>query len=223
MSFSNLEYLYNNLPSRYRREDKELFLKRYLQFFGETLNDWDDLFENFFEKINLDSAPEQWIEFWLESLFSWSWFPKWFTVVEKRRLYRNFAGHLARRGTRRGIELWLADFGIIARVHTRMIPWGEFVWGKTSFAVSEPLHVLVEILFLQSAQSDLHVWGEGAWGEFFYAEPSPLYTEREIIELLRFVQPHSQEITIIWRANGAERRIPTNSEIPLYGEPLFGE
>lgn len=224
MPFSNLDHLYNNLPSRFRRDDKELFLKRYLQFFGETLDEWDEKFDSFFESINPDSASEEWIEFWLEILFGWSWFPAWFTVVEKRRLYRNFAKHLARRGTRRGIELWLADFGIIARVHTRMIPWGEFVYGETYFAVSEPLHILVEILFLQSAQMDLHSWGEGAWGEFYYTEPKPLFTEREIIELLKFVQPHSQEITIVWRTNATQRFVSNDSDgsFPLYGENLYG-
>ena len=223
MSFSNLDYLYEHLPSRFRREDKELFLKRYLQMFGETLDDWDAAFDSFFENIDSETADEKWIEFWLKELFGWSWFPKWFTVVEKRRLYRNFARHLARRGTRRGIELWLADFGIIARVHTRMPAWGEFVWGETTFAVAEPLHILIEILFLQSAQVDLHVWGEGAWCEFYYVKPSPLFTKKEIIDLLKFVQPHSQEMIVVWKTNETEQTIPVNSDFPLYSEPLFGE
>ncbi len=34
MSFSNTNYLYTHLPARFRREDKDLFLKRYLQWFG---------------------------------------------------------------------------------------------------------------------------------------------------------------------------------------------
>ena len=111
----------------------------------------------------------------------------------------------ASRSTRNapGHELWLRDFGIIARVHTRALPWGEFVYGETHFAITEPLHIIVEILFLQSAQQDLAVWGEGAFGEFFYTEPKPLFTEKEILDLIRFVQPHSQEITVIWRVGEA--------------------
>lgn len=205
MPFNNLEYLYDNLPARFRRDDKELFLKRYLQFFGETLDDYDAIFDSFYSSINSETADEKWIEFWLEVLFGWSWFPAWFTITEKRRLYRNFARHLARRGTQRGIELWLKDFGIIAKVHTRIIPWGEGVWGETEFAVSEPLHILIEILFLQSGQADLCFWGEGVWGESYYAEPKPLFTEKEIIALLKFVQPHSQVMTIVWRSNLTEK------------------
>lgn len=199
MPLNNLEYLYNHLPARFRREDKELFLKRFLQVFGTTLDDWDTAFDAFFEQINSETADEKWIEFWLRELFGWSWFPHWFTVAEKRRLYGNFARHLARRGTARGIELWLLDFGIVAKVHTRSSPWGEFVWGETHFAIAEPLSLIVEILFVQSAQQDLHVWGEGAFGEFFYTEPKPLFTEKEILDLLRYVQPHAQEIIVVWR------------------------
>ncbi len=197
--FSNLEYLYENLPARYRREDVGLFLKRYLTFFGETLDEYDEKFDEFFESIKPATATDEWIRFWLQNLFGWSWFPHWFTLADKRRLYGNFARHLARRGTARGIELWLKDFGIIAKVHTRTPPWGEFVWGEPTFAIAEPLHIVIEILYLQSSRTDLHVWGECAWGEFFYAEPKPMFTNKELLDLIRYVQPHAQEISIVWR------------------------
>jgi hypothetical protein len=99
-SFSNLEYLYNHLPARFRREDRELFLKRYLQFFGETLDEWDETYLSFFERINPQTAGEEWVEFWLRELFGWSWFPYWFTVTDKRRLYHR-AGPHARAALRR--------------------------------------------------------------------------------------------------------------------------
>lgn len=200
MSFENTTYLYDHLPARFRREDDGLFLKRFLSFFGLTLDEWDAAFDAFYGSITSATAAMQWVEFWLLQLFGWSWFPWWFTLLEKRRLFGNFARHLARRGTRRGIELWLADFGIIARVHTRTPPWSEFVWGETTFAITEPLHLIVEILFVQSAEMDLNAWGEGAFGEFYYTRPRPLFTDREIIDLVRYVQPHSQEITLVWRA-----------------------
>lgn len=199
MSFSNREYVYDHLPSRFRAADKDLFLKRFLTFFGDTLDEWDGKFDAFFENIDSETADGEWIAFWLEVLFGWSWFPRWFSIIEKRRLYRNFARHLARRGTRRGIELWLLDFGIVARVHTRTPPWGEFVWGETTFAIPDPLHLVVEILFLQSPPSDLSFWDEGVWGESIWAAPQPMFSEKEILDLIRYVQPHSQEITVVWR------------------------
>lgn len=198
MSFSNTQYVYDHLPARYRNADGDLLLKRFLSFFGGTLDEWDEAYDSFFESIQASTADAAWVKFWLLVLFGWSWFPWWFTLVELRTLYGNFARHLARRGTRRGIELWLSDFGIIARVHTRMPPWGEFVWGETQFAIREPLHLIVEILFLKSARMDLHAWGEGAYGEAYYTRPRPLFTTKEILDLIRYVQPVSQEVTVIW-------------------------
>jgi phage tail-like protein len=199
MSFENTRYIYDHLPARFRRHDDDGFLYRFLSFFGTTIDDWDAKFDAFFGSIKPATAVALWIQFWLLQLFGWSWFPWWFTLTEKRRLYGNFARHLARRGTRRGIELWLADFGIVARVHTKTPPWGEFVWGETTFAISTPLHLIIEILFVQSAPMDVWAYGEGAFEEFAYTVPRPLFSEREIIDLVRYVQPHSQEITLVWR------------------------
>ena len=199
MSFSNQEYIYGHLPARYRGADRDLFLKRFLQHLGTTLDEWDGKFDAFFESIDPETADGEWIEFWLEALFGWSWFPRFFTLQNKRQLYGNFARHLARRGTRRGIELWLLDFGIVARVHTRTPPWGEFVWGEATYAITSPLHLVVEILFLQLPEVDMSFWGEAVWGESYYTEPQPMFSEKEILDLIRFVQPHSQEITVVWR------------------------
>lgn len=207
MSFSNQEYLYQNLPSRFRRDDENLFLKRFLRFFGETADEWDEKFDLFFENIEPDTAEVLWIELWLDILFGWSWFPWWFTTEDKRTLYRNFARHLARRGTRRGIELWLWDFGIIARVHTRLYPYGEFVWGETNYIAADPLRVLIEIVGLRPKPFDVHAWGEAVYGEFHYADPRPLLTEREILDLIRYIQPHAQDVLVTWRT--LERERPT--------------
>jgi phage tail-like protein len=207
MSFSNTNYLYDHLPSRFRREDKDLFLKRFLQWFGDTLDDYDEQFDSFFESIDPETASETWIDFWLEQLFGWSWFPSWFTLAQKRTLYGNFARHLARRGTRRGIELFLLDFGIVAKVHARPVVWGEMVWGETAYAVNEPLRLVVEILFIKAPAMDLYAWGEGAFGEFFYADPKPLFTKKEILDLLRYQQSQGQEIIVVFgqgvRNNGS--------------------
>lgn len=208
MSFSNQEYLYSNLPSRFRRDDEDLFLKRFTQFFGATLDEWDGKFDQFFENIQPDTADVEWIEVWLEVLFGWSWFPWWFAVSDKRRIYRNFARHLARRGTGRGIEMWLRDFGVIARVHTKPAPYGEFIWGETNYTTAEPLYILIEILGLISLPTDLSVWGEMAYGEIYYSDPRPPFTQREIADLIRYVEPHSQEILIMWRTLAKQEATP---------------
>ena len=196
--FSNLEYLYNHLPSRFRRDDKDAFLKRYLQFFGETLDDYDGDFDLFFQNINAETAGEIWIEFWLRELFGWSWFPRWFTIEDKRRLYANFAGHLARRGTAKGIELWLKSFSIIAKVFTKPQYYGEAVFGDEAFFSFEPLTIAVQISHVEPRQwQDEVVFGESCFGEAFYSDNDPLFTNLELIALLRFVQPDAQEILLI--------------------------
>lgn len=120
MPFENSKFLISNLPQRFRDGDRlTTFLQRMIGFFGDELDGWDALHENFFENIQPETAPEAFINFWLDRLFDWQYFPKNFTLAQKRTLYANFARHLARRGTKRGIELWLRDFGANAIVWLR--------------------------------------------------------------------------------------------------------
>lgn len=220
--FNNLEYLYNHLPSRFRRDDDGLFLKRFLQFFGETLDDYDEIFDTFFEKIQPETVSEEWLEFWLETLFGWSWFPSWFTLEQKRNLYANFARHLARRGTARGIELWLADFRITARVHTKPAFYGEFCYGEGIVAVSEPLIIPIEILSAAPNQAtDICVTGEGCYGEQFVADYAPLFTTKELADLLLYQQPLAQEILLMPRRNFAVS--PVDDEVSSVGDGSYGE
>ena len=203
---NNTEYLYDHLPARYRREDEDLLLKRYLTFAGETLDGWDEAYDQFFESIASDTASLIWVTFWLDVLFGWSWFPRWFTLTDKRRLYGNMALHLARRGTARGIEKWLREFGIVARVHTRAVTWGEFVWGETAFSIAQPLYLIVEILHLVTPPADQSFFSEGAWGEGIYTVPVKPIEESDVIQLVRYMQPHAQSITIAWRMGLDELR-----------------
>lgn len=200
--FSNLDYLYDHLPARYRREDKTLFLKRFLQFFGGTLDEWDEKFEQFFNSINPETATEEFIDFWLASLFGWSWFPKNFTLQQKRTLYANFASHLARRGTARGIELWLKDFGANAIVGMREGFWDDEFYGEpAAWTVDQPLALVVEIISLKDWESrDLGTMDEDFWDDACYwGDGEPRLTDREIEILLKFVQPAAQEIKVTWR------------------------
>ena len=207
MSFSNQEYLYDRIPGRFRAADvgNNLLLKRFLQHFGEKLDGYDTIFDAFHESITPATASPEFIAFWLEALCGWSWFPKWFTLADKRRVYGNFlARHLARRGTRVGIELFLKDFGITARVYTRAQPWGEFVWGETSFAIDQPLHLIVEILRIEQPAADICFWEEGVWGESFYSTPVRAFTDKEILDLVRYEQPNAQEISVVWRLGSGQ-------------------
>ena len=213
MSF-NLNYLYEHLPSRFRREDKNTFLKRFLIFLGETLDGWDETYDTFHESVQPATAAARWVGFWLMQFFGWSWFPWWFTLADKRRVYGNFARHLGRRGTRRGIELFLRDFGIVARVHLRPVTWGEFVWGETSFSIAQPLHFIIEILSIETPNMDACFWDEGVWGESFYTVPRKPVTEKEIIELVKFQQPHAQVINVYWKLGGYQ---------PVDYEPVWGQ
>ncbi len=211
MSFKNLDYLYNHLPSRFRRDDKDLLLRRYLQFFGETLDDYDGKFDSFFESIDPATASEEFIDFWLENLFGWSWFPVWFTIADKRNLYANFAHHLARRGTARGIELWLADFHVHARIITRPIFYGEFVWGEPQLYVADPLVILIEVLSADMEhKTEISVVGESVWGEGVYIENEPLFTSGEFNALVRYEQPIAQEILFVTRIIVDMLSLPAN-------------
>jgi phage tail-like protein len=195
----NQDRIYAHLPARYRREDADLFLKRFLTFAGETMDGWDDLYDGFAGRIDPATAPVEWIEFWLAALFNWAWFPSWFTVDDKRTLYAHFARHLARRGTAEGIRLWLADFGLAARVWTRPAAWCETPWGEPAWSVEHPLGLVIEILHLKDKLNfDASFYGDAAWGECLWTEPKPTLTPAEIQYLLRFEWPLANDLWVVW-------------------------
>jgi phage tail-like protein len=218
---SNLDYFYEHLPSRFRRDDEDLFLRRFLSFFGETLDGWDAALDNFWQQIQPATASAEFVEWWLYVLFGWSWFPRWFTLADKRNLYARFAQHLARRGTRRGIELWLLDFGIVARVASRPRAYDDDFYGEGGWLVDEPLTLIVEILgYKDRVNIDRWFYGESWYGgtrastgamnspPLYYAEGESYYTNSETVmapaeieELLRFVWPAGQEMFVVWAAH----------------------
>jgi phage tail-like protein len=226
MSFSNLSYLYHHLPSRIRRDDADLFLKRFSQFFGETLDGWDEIYETFYQKINPQTAPEEFVDFFLWALFGWSWVPGWFTLARKRQLYADFATHLARRGTPRGIVEFLRAFSIYARVYNRPQYWGEFVWGEDAWTITDALGVVVQISHLaDEVNPDLHDntqssgWGEFVWGESYVAETRATLTAREIEDLIRFEWPNGHRVMVEYQA----RRNVAGVEAWDSDEPIFDE
>jgi phage tail-like protein len=198
MTISNLDYLYNHLPARFRRADAEqLFLKRFLQWFGEEMDGADLKFDTFDEKINADTAPEEYLDWWLYSLFGWTFFPTWFTVGRKRDFYKSITVHYARRGTERGIRELLAAFGVTAYVQTRPLIWGDFVWGEPLVSINAPLGISVSILpRVDAVNEELSYWGEFIWGESVLASPSEQLQQVDVDALLRFEQPLATVIMV---------------------------
>ncbi len=62
--------------------------------------------------------------------------------------------------------------------------------------------MIVEILHLVTPPADQSFHGEGVWGEGIYTVPTKPIEESEVIQLVRFVQPHAQSITVAWRVGG---------------------
>lgn len=222
--FSHLEYLYQHLPARFRREDRirAFILKRFLSYFTEQMDGWDSLHEEFHKQINPQTADEIFVEFWLWTFFRWSWFPEWFTLQRKRELYALFATHLARRGTAIGIEEFLRAFSIHARVYNRPAYWGEFVWGEGDWTITEPLGLVVQIDHLtDEVNFDIagNGWGEFVWGESHFQNTKPTLTRQEIEDLLRFQWPNSQTIMIEY----ARHRTVSGPFIWDSNEPFFND
>jgi hypothetical protein len=170
-----------------------------MSHFGLTLDEWEELYETFYQKINPDTAPEEWIDLWLYRLFGWSWYPAWYTVKHKRELFRFFAVHLARRGTRFGIEDFLRAFLIYATVWNRPQYWGEFYFGDGGWTVTAPLGLVVQVSHLGdqvNPEAPASSVGEFFWGEGYFAEQRPMLTRREIEDLIRFQWPTGQQVMI---------------------------
>jgi len=197
MPFSNLEYLYQHLPARFRRDDVDEFLKRFLTFVGETLDDWDSAFGSFHQQIAPATAAEEFIDWWLLALFGWGWFPKWYTLAEKREFYAAIATLYAQRGTRAGIENLLSLFGVHTRAYTSPSFWGLAFYGLDRWALTEPLVVVTDILFVEDrVNTDTCFWGIDFWGDVIAVNTDETLTKSEIEKLLLFEQPLSQVMAV---------------------------
>lgn len=197
MAFSNLDYQYHHLPERYRRADEQGLLKRFLSFFGEQLDKFDADFETLSQKVRPETSPEEFVEFFCWSFFGWGWFPGWWTVGQKRAFYGGLARHLARRGTKAGIEGFLAAFGVRATVYNGPEYWGEFYWGESEWTMTGPLALVVRVYPLRDvAPSEQEFWGEFHWMEAFPAPQNGVVEQPDVEALLRFCAPLSQDIFI---------------------------
>lgn len=224
MLFSNLRYLLDHLPARYRAADEEqnYLLQRFLTYFCEELDGFDAELDTYHEKINPDTTPDEFLEWQLYSKFGWAWFPSWFTETRKREFYRDIAKHYARRGTAEGIRLLLAAFGVTAYVQSTPLIWGEWVWGEPLYSISGPLGMSVSLLpRVDAAPEELGFWGEFVWGEGILAEPAAQLQQVDVAALLRWSQPLATVIMV----ESLQHIAPAESSLepPLFGEVIFGE
>jgi|ERR1044072_189839 phage tail-like protein len=197
MSFSNLDYLYEHLPARMRRDDEGLFLKRLLSVPCEELDNFDAIFDGFHRMIAPETATEAFIDWWLWAVFGWGWFPDWVTLPMKRQFYADVARHYARRGTARGIVEFLAAFGIKARVINQPQFWGEMTVGDDTWTMTGPLVIVVQIFPHTAALAeDLSFYGEWTTGESVTADPALAIQPTDVEALLRFQQPVGHTIII---------------------------
>jgi hypothetical protein len=198
MSF-NADYMYGHLPARVRKADaaQGLPLRRMLDAVCADLDEYDRLFETFHEQISPDTATEEFIKWWLWSLFGWAWEPVFFTDVQRRDFYRHIARHYARRGTKRGIEEFLAAFGLTARVTNSPLFWGEWSFGEDEWFITEANGIVVQIFPVTGAVvEDLTFWGEFAWGDDYPASAALVPTRADIDGLLRFQWPLGHIIVV---------------------------
>lgn len=202
MTISNLAYLYDHLPARMRRDDAleaggSLFLKRFLSVLGEELDGFDLQLDSFFEKLAPETAPIEFIDWWLYAFFGWGWFPTWFTVTQRRAFYAAIAQHYAERGTLRGIKNFLAAFGLRVIVEAGQQFYSETFYGENQWNVTGPLGFVVRLFPLAPAvNEDLEFYNEAFYSEAYPATPSQSIQRADIDQLLRFQWPLAQWIYI---------------------------
>ncbi|HEY9286158.1 MAG TPA: hypothetical protein VIP46_22090 [Pyrinomonadaceae bacterium] len=195
MSFNNLNWLWAHLPEHVRAGagDNNFLLRRFLAGFCAELDAADAAHDSLHLNLSPDTAPAEFIEFWLSELLGWGWFPGWFTLAQRRSFYRNIARHYARRGTARGIVEFLLEFGIRSRVTTRPEVYGEWTLGEAGWLITGPLVVVIEIFPTKAgvAQEQSYA-GEWALGEDPVAEQALVPTRPDIDQLLRWQKPVGQ-------------------------------
>jgi len=220
LAINNLDYFYDHLPARMRRDDDGLFLKRFLSVVGEELDGFDLQLDSFFEKIDPATAPQEFIDWWLYAFFGWGWFPTWFTVTQRRAFYAAIAQHYAQRGTLKGIKNFLAAFGLRVIVEGEARFWGEETWNENQWTVVGPLGIVVRLFpEAPAVLADLTFWSEGTWDDDYGASPGDNIQRLDVDALLRFQWPIAQFIFI----EDLPFNIARPQGVPLgYGDAEYG-
>jgi hypothetical protein len=213
-----IEWVYSHLPEFMRVDDateQKLFLRRFLQPACAEMDGFEDKILTFYQLVDPDTSPIEWLRYWLNAIFKWSWFPDWFTDEQIRLFAKNVSRHYARRGRVEGIGELLAFFGAPVIVEARSYYWEDVAWGDDIW-LTEPLVLVVRVL------------------------PGALLTEAEIYELLRFEWPFGHIVYIenlgatttspldglpLWGEGEPPAPAPLSplDNQPVFGQPLFGE
>jgi phage tail-like protein len=197
-AFSNLDYLYDNLPARMRRDDDGLLLKRLLSPIGNELDVIDLKIDTFYQNIDPATALAEYVQWWLYALFNWGWFPTWFTLAQRRAFYAAIASqHYPERGTLIGIKNFLAAFGLRCIVEGEPRFRGEFTLGESQWTCPGPMVIIVRLVPYAPAVDEEGIFcGDSFLGDEFYATPSRSVQIQDVDALLRFVWPLAQHIFI---------------------------
>lgn len=173
-----------------RRDDVDLFLRKFLSVPCGELDGWELTFDTFHRMIAPETATEEFINWWLWALFGWGWFPAWASIELKRNFYRDIATHYARRGTARGIKEFLAAFGIRSRVIVAPQFYGEYTTDEDGWVIETPLVVIIQIFpETEGVPEQLAFYGEWTTDEWAVVDPVLVPTRADVDALLRFQQP----------------------------------
>jgi phage tail-like protein len=217
-AINNTDYLYGHLPARMVRDDAELFLRRFLTPVGEALDSFDEAVDTFAEKIAPDTSPNPFVVWWLYSLFGWGWFPVWFTLADRRAFYANITRHYAERGTLKGIQSFLAAFGLRTIVEAEGRVWDEQCFDEDVWSVDAPLGIVVRVFpEAPAVDGDLEFYDDLATlDESIAADPGESVQRADVEALLRFLWPIGNIIII------EDLQFPPVLHGELYGEGEYG-
>lgn len=199
MSLNNLNWLWDHLPAHVRDggEGGNHLLRRFLSGIGAELDAVDAAYDSFHLRLAPDTAPAEFVEFWLWSLYGWGWFPDWFTLAQRRSFYGNVARHYARRGTARGIVEFLLEFGIRSRVITEPLFYEDWALEDEEWLVEGPLVIIVQIFNGSAGVAQEQTYYEDWALEEDALDDDPVVpTRADIDQLLDFQQPVGQLMVI---------------------------
>jgi hypothetical protein len=176
-----LSTLVESLPPNYRPEEYRDFLERFLLPSAEDLSRVNETFDRLDTFVYPESAPEDWIDWWLTEVMGWSLIPDGYPLARKRRLLADLLGvpgfpykHYKKRYTTVGIKELLREFGVVANVYDRPIYAGGYL---SDYGVTSPLNVWVRVLYYEPWESPQNNYVGSYMGAYAYRTHSIITNE----------------------------------------------